>query len=122
MLRPERADRHRHRLASLFAGLAASAVAEAISSLAKRSPRNLAVSSRFASVIRLNETKTLLAVEPLHCSVRHLCAFDMSHEGRALPLPGCFEILERSSVRRAIRGVAKSSGRNSILYDIRFFA
>lgn len=40
-------------------------------------------------------------------------------DGRALARPGWFEILERSSVRRAIRGVAKSSGRNSIPQDIR---
>src|SRR5262249_33585783 len=69
-----------------------------------------------AAVIRLDETIALLAVEPLHDSLSHM----------TLPSGGCVKMAarqpqpvrsrfwRRSSVRREVRGEAKSFGRNSI--------
>jgi len=68
----------------------------------------------FVTALWLNEAEALLAVKPLYSSLVHGTFSLHVYRSRA-DAAGCFEILEgRSLVRRALRGVAKPFGRNSI--------
>jgi hypothetical protein len=69
-----------------------------------------------AAVIRLNKAKAFLAVEPLHCSLRHESLLSKSEfrwpRRRAAWL--LIEVLEEGRQADAVRGEGKSFGRNSI--------
>src|SRR5260370_841449 len=69
-----------------------------------------------AAIIRLDKAEAFLAVEPLHGSLRHMTL----PSGRCVkkaarqPQPVRSRFGEKSSVRRGVRGEAKSFGRSSM--------
>src|SRR5579883_901025 len=71
-----------------------------------------------AAVIRLNETKAFLAIEPLHCSLRHqvlLSDIALRSPHPSAVCSSCSRFGRSSLVRRESRGEAKSFGRSSML-------
>jgi hypothetical protein len=70
------------------------------------------------TVVRLDETEAFLAVEPLYGSLRHVTLLFVKYvcmSGRACRDSWFrFEFWINSSVRRDVRGEAKSFGRSSI--------
>jgi hypothetical protein len=68
-----------------------------------------------AAVIRLDEPETLLAVEPLHGALCHVVDSQRKVFGGAVALPfRGRDFGEKPLVRHAVRGKAKSFGRNSM--------
>jgi hypothetical protein len=66
-----------------------------------------------AAVIWLDEAEAFLSIEPLHGSLRHIFSFRYVCRRAARGAAGSSRFGVKSSVRRGVRGEAKSFGRSS---------